>query len=112
MKLNAGLPSIKPSIETSTANDTGDEYSTDWHCEAGRSASERRCRVGQAALGKLQELARGHVQHGTPVGFAKHRMARLEGVCDGMREALFGLAASGWDNSDFQSIERGDLLSV
>ena len=39
-------------------------------------------------------------------------MARLEGVCDGMREALFGLAASGWDNSDFQSIEMGDLLSV
>ena len=39
-------------------------------------------------------------------------MERLEGVCDDMREALFGLAASRWDNSDFQSIEMGDLLSV
>lgn len=39
-------------------------------------------------------------------------MARLEGVYDGMREALFRLAVSWWDNSDFQSIEMGDLLSV
>ena len=58
MKLNAGLPSIKPSIETSTANNTGDECSTDWHFEGGRSASEHRRGAGQAALGKLQELAR------------------------------------------------------
>ena len=77
------------------------------HCN-----NEAESGAGQAALGKLQELARGHVKHGTPVGFVRHRMARLEGVYDGMREALFGLAVSWWDNSDSQSIEMGDLLSV
>ena len=77
------------------------------HCN-----NEAESGAAQAALGKLQELVRGHVKHRTPVGFARHRMARLEGVCDGIREALFGLAASGWDNSDFQSIEMGNLLSV
>lgn len=57
------------------------------HCN-----NEAESGAGQAALDKLQELARGHAKHGTPVGFARHRMAQLEGAHDGMREALLGLA--------------------